>query len=680
MSQKATFETARIPAEALVDPGNGPAGELQRLDRYELKKQLNKGGFATVYEAYDPRIKRSVAVKKCSSLDEENHERFFREAEIAGNLSHPNIVRIFDFGVADGIPFIVQELLGGKDLTDWIESGLELSTYDRVRILLQVSDGLAYAHSRDVIHRDVKPGNVRVLEDGSIKLLDFGVAAIQEAPSDLTQAGTTVGTAAYLAPEQIRGERPGRATDLFSFGVMAYELLSGHRPFEGETLSAVLYQIAHQQPEELRAGAIPNRLVRLVHRCLAKDARQRPDGFDEVVAELEEVLRDPRLAPPSADTVPIQTHPQAPPSAFRPAAARAHRQPSRPLPTRPRVPRFSEQPLDGPRPPLRNSSARIQVARRRRRKGKALATLALLLVAGATFVVLGGPLPEPVSGVVGRAADLLPPEVRDWVDSIGPTRTTANRGPAAPGALAGNPAEAEVAGTTSQQKLGTDSMPTEAADPDEAVTQPASEATSGPAPDPVSAAVAALEARRQPRRGDAPAPGRTARRSSSSAPATVFLPPSWHPQMMVSIDGGAFQALDRRRMQELRPGTHQLTFWLNTLSYQARRTLDFEFEPGETRTVESPLAPPAALRIALEPETLAARVEIDGRTVKLPLDGLEVLEPGNHRLTLYASPADPLGPLTKMVELHAATVHQVTFDMRRRRALLETREAYKWDG
>ncbi len=645
MSDRAIVETVEIDTGRLkpAAPDAAP-GRVSKLDRYELRKPLGRGGFATVYEAYDPRIKRSVAIKQCSSLDQENHERFFREAEIAGNLSHPNIVRIFDFGLADGVPFIVQELLGGKDLADWIESGLELSTYERVRILVQIANALAYAHSQGVIHRDIKPANIRVLDDGSIKLLDFGVAAIQEAPSDLTQAGTTVGTVAYLAPEQIRGERPNHATDVFSFGVLGYELLSGHRPFEGETLSAVLYQIAHRQPETLRPGAIPGRLIRIVHQCLEKQAERRPASLEDVSAELEEVLRDPRLRPPSAETAPIATYPTGAPS-----KATLGLRPNQAL-------TIADVPLEGLGQPLRDSSTRIQVARPRRRAGRVVLSLIVLLVAPLMYSLLGGPLPERASNAITEAESRIPEPLQAWL-----------------GLFREPPLPAPVGTASTQSRVPATVTP----------DSPPAAVSPQPDQDPVTAAIAVLKAQKRPIPA-APAASKPkaqpARRVASTASATVILPPGWHPRMMVSVDGGTFQSLDRRKTRKLVPGKHRLTFRLDTRSYQALETVDLRLEPAETRTIESPLQPPAALGFGVVPSTVGGRFEIDGRSVEFPLTASQVVEPGSHRLTFYPSPADPLGPLTKTVNLRSATTHLVTFDMRRRRALLESLEAFEWDG
>lgn len=150
--------------------------------------------------------------------------------------------------------------------------------------------------------------------------------------------------------------------------------------------------------------------------------------------------------------------------------------------------------------------------------------------------------------------------------------------------------------------------------------------------------------------------------------------------MTVSADGGPFQSLDRRQVRTLRPGRHRVTFRLETPSYRTSKTLDIELEPAESRTIESPLAPPGALQVALLPDSLSGRIEIDGRSLDLPLRTIEIIEPGDHRLTLYPSPADALGPLTKTVNLTSARLHLVTFDMRRRRASVESEEAFEWAG
>jgi hypothetical protein len=249
---------------------------LKRVGKYEIAEQIGVGGFGVVYKAWDPYIQRWVALKVCSASEEEATQRFFREAQLAGALQHPNITLIYDFGIEEGTPFFVQEFLSGEDLDDILERTrptLEAS----LGILQQVCTGLEFAHSRGIIHRDIKPANIRVLEDGTVKIMDFGIAKSLQAESRLTQTGVALGTAGYLAPEQLAGKPIDARTDLFSLGVMAYELITGLRPFTGPNLSNVIYQILHQPPNPPRKinPDCPERLEHAILKALAKDPGKR---------------------------------------------------------------------------------------------------------------------------------------------------------------------------------------------------------------------------------------------------------------------------------------------------------------------------------------------------------------------------------------------------------------------
>jgi serine/threonine protein kinase len=266
----------------------------EKIGKYEITGKIGSGGFGAVYRGRDPYIKRTVAIKTCQLNDEEIKSRFFREAELAGNLHHRHITTIYDFGVENGIPFIVQEFLSGEDLDKKIKRGDPVPMYRKVEILAAITDGLAYAHSAGIIHRDIKPANVRILDDGSVKIMDFGIAKSLQTESNLTQTGITLGTSAYLAPEQIRGEPVDRRTDIFSLGILAYELLTYRKPFRGEHLSTVLYKILNEAPEPIAALApdAPPTLTAAVTRAMEKQRENRYETMEALKQDLVAVQRD----------------------------------------------------------------------------------------------------------------------------------------------------------------------------------------------------------------------------------------------------------------------------------------------------------------------------------------------------------------------------------------------------
>ena len=279
-------------------------GMLTKVGKYEIIEKIGVGGFGTVYRGRDPYIKRTVAIKTCQSDEDELRKRFFREAEFAGNLHHRNITTIYDFGLTDdGLPYIVQEFLTGEDLDRKIKRKDDLSLAWRVRVLADICDGLHYAHTSGIVHRDVKPSNIRILEDGTVKIMDFGIAKSMVTESTLTQTGITLGTASYLAPEQIRGEPVDARTDIFSLGVLAYELFTYTRPFTGDHISTVLYKIMNENPPspaEVVPG-LPPELVAVIEKTLEKDRSNRFSSCAELKASLMavlEVLSGPVGAPP----------------------------------------------------------------------------------------------------------------------------------------------------------------------------------------------------------------------------------------------------------------------------------------------------------------------------------------------------------------------------------------------
>lgn len=282
------------------------------IGKYEILERIGQGGFGLVYKGRDPFIKRLVAVKLCTSSDETLRKRFVREAEIAGNLHHRYIVTVFEFGYDDAGPFLIQEYLPGEDLDHKIQRREPLDQATRLGYLLQIARALDYAHKKGVLHRDVKPGNVRVLEDGRIKILDFGIAKLAGAETQLTRTGRVLGTAGYLSPEQLKGEVVDGRSDVFSFGVLAYELLAYEHPFPGTTISELLDRVVHSDPRPLPVilPDCPAEIGLMVARCLEKDPGRRYAGFPEITEVLSGVLTDldasdgsPRRKPTPEETL-----------------------------------------------------------------------------------------------------------------------------------------------------------------------------------------------------------------------------------------------------------------------------------------------------------------------------------------------------------------------------------------
>ena len=219
--------------------------------------------------------------------DDEIIKRFQREAEAIGRLSHPHIVTVYDRGEAEGHLFMVMELLEGQDLRALIDRAAVIPLADRVRILAQIAEGLGYAHSRGVVHRDVKPANIMVTTAGQVKLLDFGLARVA-ARETITRRGVILGTPDYMSPEQAMGKPVDPRSDIFSAGAVFYEFLTGQKPFSARTLHGVLFQIVSEDPEPILTlnPEVPARLARVAHRMLEKEPEKRHGSLDEVAAEL----------------------------------------------------------------------------------------------------------------------------------------------------------------------------------------------------------------------------------------------------------------------------------------------------------------------------------------------------------------------------------------------------------
>ncbi|MFI5183042.1 MAG: protein kinase [Vicinamibacteria bacterium] len=265
---------------------------MATIGRYEILDKLGEGAMGVVYRARDTSLGRVVALKMLSTEigdDDELHQRFRREAEAIGRLSHPHIVSVYDLGEADGRAYMAMELLDGEDLRALIETRA-IGLPEKVRIMAEICDGVGYAHSRGVVHRDIKPANILVTGAGRVKLLDFGLARVATRET-ITRRGVILGTPDYMSPEQAMGRPLDHRTDIFSSGAVFYEFLTCQKPFRGKTLHSVLYQIISESPEPVLTlnPEAPARLAAIVHRMLRKEAPLRPASMEVVGAELREI-------------------------------------------------------------------------------------------------------------------------------------------------------------------------------------------------------------------------------------------------------------------------------------------------------------------------------------------------------------------------------------------------------
>jgi serine/threonine-protein kinase len=273
---------------------NLAAGEKPKFGRFEVQKELGKGAMGVVYLGKDPKIGREVAIKTMALAQEfepdelaEVKERFFREAETAGRLSHPNIVTIYDTGEEHDFCYIAMELLKGGDLVPFVKAGNLLPIAKTVSIVARAADALGYAHKQGVVHRDVKPANMMYHADtDTLKLTDFGIARLTD--SSKTKTGMVLGTPSFMSPEQLAGKRIEGRSDLFSLGVSLYQLLCGRLPFEGESMAQLMYKIANEPPADILAvnPDVPAGLVAFLRRALAKNPEERFQTGEEFAAAL----------------------------------------------------------------------------------------------------------------------------------------------------------------------------------------------------------------------------------------------------------------------------------------------------------------------------------------------------------------------------------------------------------
>ncbi len=394
-------------------------------DRYRLERRLGVGGMATVQLAMDTRLERHVAVKLLAehlAADANFVSRFKREAMAAGKLVHPNVVQVFDFGTEDstGRQYIVMEWVDGPSCAEILKELGRLETGEAVDILRQACRGLDYAHRKGVVHRDVKPGNLlRTSDGGQVKLADFGIAKAAE-QSDITKIGSVLGTAAYLSPEQARGEPAGPQSDLYALGVVAYQLMAGRLPYEAASLTDLARQQDTAAPRALHEldPAIPPAVSAVVTRALAREPGDRFADAAAMDRALGAALGgvSPAAAPDQTEATRMLDQ-----TALTTPLARTARAPATP-------PRRRMEPIAepvAPRRPVPGPAAEQRPERRRRRGAGARAFRALLIVAllaalavGAFVLITSGSergvqLREDVQGNVEESVQQLEDLIRE---------------------------------------------------------------------------------------------------------------------------------------------------------------------------------------------------------------------------------------------------------------------------
>ncbi|HRB12118.1 MAG TPA: protein kinase [Vicinamibacteria bacterium] len=301
-------------------PNEGASRIPAKIGRYDVVEKLGSGSTGTVYRATDPFIGRVLAIKTFrvdlppGALRDRFLQRFYHEARISGGLSHPNIVALFDVGETDGLPYLVFEHVDGPTLDVALARAGRLDSAETIRVVEQTAAALDFAHSKGIVHRDIRPANIILANDKRVRIADFGIARVEG--SHLTQHGEVLGTPAYMSPEQIRGQELSASSDLFSLAVCAYEMLSGHRPFVGKTQPELLEALVYSppaEPKELRTLGIPSRDFMFVfERALAKDPSHRFADAASFARALKSVLG---VVAPGDDPLPVSriAVPEAPP-------------------------------------------------------------------------------------------------------------------------------------------------------------------------------------------------------------------------------------------------------------------------------------------------------------------------------------------------------------------------------
>jgi serine/threonine protein kinase len=267
---------------------------LEQIGKYKILEKIGQGAMGEVYKAHDPILNRFVAVKTISGdlgSDDQLRKRFQREAQSAARLNHPNIITVYDYGEEQGKIYMAMELLDGADLKQAIARRAEMSLDEKLSIVDQIAEGLAFAHAHDVVHRDLKPANIHLLGNGQVKIMDFGLARL--GGSEMTRTGMVMGTPHYMSPEQVRGERADAKSDVFALGCVFYELITYRKPFDADSMHSVLFKVMQEEPApviQVTPGT-PAVLSQVIERAMAKHPSQRFANAGEFRSALHRAMQ-----------------------------------------------------------------------------------------------------------------------------------------------------------------------------------------------------------------------------------------------------------------------------------------------------------------------------------------------------------------------------------------------------
>ena len=594
---------------------------MDRIGRYRIIGELGRGAMGVVYHATDPAIGRSVAIKIIRIRDigdtrqsDKLRERLFREARSAGVLSHPNIVTIYDMDEVDGLAYIAMAYVNGPTLEKILASGDPLSGARMLRVLRQTASALDYAHSRGIVHRDVKPANIMTDEDGAVKITDFGIAKITSGVN-ITETRTVVGTPNYMSPEQVQGLEIDGRSDQFSLAVIAYEILTGERPFQGEHLSTIVYRIVAEDPEEAQRinGTLTPQIDAVLRRALAKKPAGRYPNCSSFVGALEMACAESRgwktIAAGSASAMPTIAVEAPAAGAGVVSSPRVAPPPTAPSPPRAQVIAPPAPPTTPPPP------AFTQEKRRRSAAIPLFATILVLLGVAGVIAWQAGGIPGVVSFSQQEPAQ---PEPSTTAQETPPPATT-------PAVKEPEPVPAPAPDITKADATKPDAEPPENANAGASAKVEPPAATAAP-----PAETASASGRRNPFQNG---PEESA---AVPAPATArgHLQDIWvttnPPGAKVVLDDNLSQPCQTPCMQHAPPGVHHLTIsqagFLN--EYREIRVTD----SAQDVPLINLRQPGGTLMLTTVPP--GASIRINGQALSLTTPAAIALRPGTYSITV----------------------------------------------